>query len=84
MEWPPGGLPGTMPRPQEGVPMSTVVPAGGQFVERSYTNRAGTRAYKLYIPSGYVGQAVPLVVMLHGCSQNPEYFAAGTLMNTLA
>ncbi|HZY56733.1 MAG TPA: hypothetical protein VFE09_02920, partial [Rubrobacteraceae bacterium] len=42
MEWPPGGLPGTMPRPQEGVPASTVVPAGGQFVERSYTNHAGT------------------------------------------
>ena len=84
MEWPPGGLPGTMPRPQEGVPTSTVVPAGGQFVERSYTNRAGTRAYKLYIPSGYVGQAVPLVVMLHGCTQTPDDFASGTLMNTLA
>ncbi len=84
MEWPPGGLPGTMPRPQEGVPTSTVVPAGGQFVERSYTNRAGTRAYKLYIPNGYVGQAVPLIVMLHGCTQDPDDIAAGTHMNALA
>jgi poly(hydroxyalkanoate) depolymerase family esterase len=84
MEWPPGGLPGTMRRPQEGVPTSTVVPAGGQFVERAYTNRAGTRAYKLYIPSGYLGHAVPLIVMLHGCTQDPDDFAAGTLMNALA
>jgi poly(hydroxyalkanoate) depolymerase family esterase len=73
-----------MPRPAEGDPTSSVVPAGGQFVERSYTNRAGTRAYKLYIPSGYVGQAVPLVVMLHGCTQNPDDFATGTHMNALA
>src|SRR5215210_9232356 len=78
----PGGFPGATPRPAEGVP--TTVPAGGRFVERSYTNRAGTRAYKLYIPSGYVGQAVPLIVMLHGCTQSPDDFAAGTHMNVLA
>ncbi|CAN5119039.1 PHB depolymerase family esterase [soil metagenome] len=78
----PGGLPGAPARPTEGAP--AVVPAGGRFVERSYTNQAGTRAYKLYVPSGYVGQAVPLVVMLHGCTQNPDDFSAGTHMNALA
>ena len=84
MEFPLGELPGSMPLPTEDVPASIVVPAGGRFVERSYTNRAGTRAYKVYIPSGYVGQAVPLIVMLHGCTQNPDDFAAGTHMNALA
>ena len=62
----------------------STVAAGGRFVERSYTNRAGTRAYKLYVPSGYVGQEVSLVVMLHGCTQNPDDLAAGTRMNALA
>jgi poly(hydroxyalkanoate) depolymerase family esterase len=61
-----------------------VVPEGARFEERAYTNAAGSRAYKLYVPSGYTGQAVPLVVMLHGCTQSPDDFAAGTRMNELA
>jgi hypothetical protein len=60
-----------------------VVPEGGQFIEATYSNPAGTRAYKLYIPSGYHGQALPLVVMLHGCTQSPDDFAAGTRMNLI-
>ena len=61
-----------------------VVPDGGQFVTGLYSNRAGSRTYKLYVPSGYCGQALPLVVMLHGCTQSPDDFAAGTRMNALA
>ncbi len=57
---------------------------GGQFIEGSFTHPAGARAYKLYIPHGLPRQAVPLVVMLHGCTQTPDDFAAGTRMNDLA
>ena len=73
-----------MPGPKEGETDPAVVPTGGRFVERSYSNQAGTRSYKLYIPSGYIGQEVPLVVMLHGCTQSPNDIAAGTRMNALA
>jgi poly(hydroxyalkanoate) depolymerase family esterase len=60
------------------------LPDGAQFDERTYANESGSRAYKLYVPSGYTGQALPLVVMLHGCTQSPDDFAAGTRMNDLA
>jgi poly(hydroxyalkanoate) depolymerase family esterase len=60
------------------------LPEGARFEERTFANEAGSRAYKLYIPSGYTGQSVPLVVMLHGCTQSPDDFAAGTQMNELA
>jgi poly(hydroxyalkanoate) depolymerase family esterase len=56
----------------------------GKFLTASCTNHAGTRAYKVYVPSSYQGQALPLVVMLHGCQQNPSDFAAGTGMNAIA
>jgi len=58
--------------------------APGRFIKRSYTNRAGTRAYKTYLPARYRGQSLPLIVMLHGCKQTPDDFAAGTRMNQLA
>jgi poly(hydroxyalkanoate) depolymerase family esterase len=60
------------------------LPDGARFEERMHTGTAGALSYKLYIPSGYHGQPLPLVVMLHGCTQSPDDFAAGTGMNALA
>ncbi|MGC1236561.1 MAG: PHB depolymerase family esterase [Xanthobacteraceae bacterium] len=70
--------------PSAPVSRPDVVPPGGKFIEGTYSNPAGTRTYKLYIPSRYQGQALPLIVMLHGCTQSPDDFAAGTRMNLIA
>lgn len=56
---------------------------GGRFVEGAFAAPAGARDYKLFIPSDPIAPA-PLVVMLHGCTQSPDDFAAGTGMNALA
>ncbi|MDB5080039.1 MAG: phaZ1 [Chloroflexi bacterium] len=57
----------------------------GSLIYGSYTNPSGTRDYQLYVPTSINdGKSHPLVVMLHGCSQDPVSFAGGTRMNTLA
>ena len=56
----------------------------GAWADSAYRDESGERPYRLYVPGGYRGQAVPLVVMLHGCTQDPDDFAAGTGMNELA
>lgn len=62
----------------------TTAQTEGRLIERSYTNRFGTRDYELYVPSGYTGQTVTMIVMLHGCTQSPSDLAVGTRMNELA
>jgi len=63
---------------------SDIVPDGTKFIAGTFSNAAGSRTYKLFIPSRPQGQQLPLVVMLHGCTQSPDDFAAGTRMNFLA
>jgi poly(hydroxyalkanoate) depolymerase family esterase len=63
---------------------SDIMPEGTRFIAGTYSNAAGSRTYKLFIPSRSQGQQLPLIVMLHGCTQSPDDFAAGTRMNFLA
>ena len=84
------------PRPPASRVPPAAVPGGGQFIDGVFTSAAGTRPYKLYIPAGYgvrrataeattrTGEAMPLLIMLHGCTQTVDDFAAGTRMNQLA
>ena len=58
--------------------------SAGEFTSGTHTHGALTRRFKLYTPPGQGGQPMPLVVMLHGCTQNPDDFAAGTGMNQRA
>ena len=60
------------------------VPAGARFEERRFVGEGSERTYKVFVPSGYSGQPLPVVVMLHGRTQDPDDFAAGTRMNALA
>ena len=57
---------------------------GAQFVARSFACAAGARSYKLYIPASAPTRPNGLIVMLHGCKQNPDDFASGTAMNAVA
>ena len=55
-----------------------------RFESKTYRSADGQLSYKLFTPSAYKGKKLPLIVMLHGCSQSPDDFASGTDMNTVA
>ncbi|GHO59811.1 alpha/beta hydrolase family esterase [Ktedonobacter robiniae] len=60
--------------------------SGGAWHLYTYSNAfQGSRNYYVYTPANYQpGTSVPMIVMLHGCTQTPQDFAAGTQMNQLA
>jgi hypothetical protein len=35
------------------------MPEGAKFIVAAYSNPAGSRTYKLFVPSGYHGQPLP-------------------------
>lgn len=75
--------PGRAPRPPGG-PVLPETPPGARFERRHHAGPAGARDYRLYLPSTHAQGVAGLVVMLHGCTQSPEDFAAGTGMNAVA
>jgi poly(hydroxyalkanoate) depolymerase family esterase len=60
------------------------LPPGARFDTHRHQGPEGSRDYRLFVPAGHDGRALPLLVMLHGCTQTPEDFAIGTGMNALA
>ncbi len=89
-----GDAPGSRDAPERGADViegfcrvvDTTAPTQprGEFFSRRYSNAAGTREYKVYVPGTRSGEPLPLVVMLHGCKQDADEFAAATRMNVLA
>ena len=75
-----GGMPLRAPLSGQADP----VPKGAQFLSLVFNAAQGSRGYRLYIPANPPETPMPLIVMLHGCTQTPEDFAAGTGMNALA
>jgi poly(hydroxyalkanoate) depolymerase family esterase len=71
-----GSLAGRSPRAR-----GATAPPVARFETRSHEGRS----YKLFVPSGAnPRKRLPLVVMLHGCRQDPDLFARDTRMNELA
>lgn len=73
--------PGTARRPA--ATPGADVPAG-EFISGRWGTPSQGREYRLYVPPQAGNGPLPLVVMLHGCKQDPDDFAAGTRMNALA
>src|SRR5271166_836227 len=61
--------------------VSVPLPDGASFTTATYANAAGSRDYRLYIPSIRNGERLPLIVILHGCTQSPDDFAVGKAFN---
>jgi poly(hydroxyalkanoate) depolymerase family esterase len=74
----PGPSPATPPG------FEKVTPVTGDFREHRFAGEHGSIQYKLFLPAGRDTAGLPLIVMLHCCTESPDDFARGTRMNALA
>ncbi|MCS4510456.1 extracellular catalytic domain type 1 short-chain-length polyhydroxyalkanoate depolymerase [Xylophilus ampelinus] len=70
--------------PRDPAPAASPRPAAGGVSTGRFAHGGRTLDYRLFLPTGAADAPRPLVLMLHGCTQNPEDFAAGTGMDALA
>jgi poly(hydroxyalkanoate) depolymerase family esterase len=66
------------------MPSLTRAPDESIWLQKTFRGEMGARNYKVYIPTSYGRDPLPMIVMLHGANQDPDDFAAGTKMNVLA
>jgi poly(hydroxyalkanoate) depolymerase family esterase len=67
------------------VAQRTPPPGAGAWLPGAAMGLTGARRFRLYRPPGLkVGERLPLLVMLHGCGQDANSFAASTRMNGVA
>ncbi len=60
-------------------------PGAGTWSPGVAMGSTGARRFRLYRPPGVkAGERLPLLVMLHGCGQDADSFAASTRMNRVA
>jgi poly(hydroxyalkanoate) depolymerase family esterase len=66
-------------------PAAVSTAGAGAWIPGVALGAAGARRFRLYRPPDMrFGERLPLLVMLHGCGQDAEAFAASTRMNRLA
>ncbi len=70
--------------PRDPAPAASPRPADGGVSTGRFAHGGRTLDYRLFLPAGASDAPRPLVLMLHGCTQNPEDFAAGTGMDARA
>jgi poly(hydroxyalkanoate) depolymerase family esterase len=78
------GTAGAAPAPARAAPPAAPPRAASGMQTAHHASAHGGRDYKLYVPPQAGSRPLPLVVMLHGCTQDAEDFAAGTAMNDAA
>ena len=78
------GLRSGLPRMRGGRGEPPSLPEGARWEARRFEGPEGARDYRLFLPSPRGAAPAGVLVMLHGCTQDPEDFARGTRMNEVA